>query len=162
LGEEIATSDDDDAAVPAIDNDRGCRAGEEGCDAASSDETGFGASCPAEVVGGVILAESVKGFFAVDGGVAPTCLSLAFAAVSEANWRINGLFFKLGIADVSFCRSIISRSAAGLEEFDIGVESVSFPEGVPAADPGAELPPNPGFAGVLVTEVEVLGTEPMF
>ena len=110
----------------------------------------------------MIFTESVKGFFAVDGDVTPTCLSLAFAAVSEANWRINGLLFKLGMPAVSFCRSVISRSAAGLEAFDVGATSVSFPEGVPAADPGAELPPNPGFAGVLVTEVEVVGTEPMF
>lgn len=110
----------------------------------------------------MLFAGSVESFLAVDGGVDPTCFSLAFAAVSEANWRINGLFFKLGIPAVSFCRSAISRSAAGLEEFDIGVASVSFPEGVPTADPGVEFPPNPGFAGVLVTEVEVVGTEPMF
>ncbi len=102
-----------------------------------------------------LFAGSVDGFFT--SAVDPICLSLAFAAVSEANWRINGLFFKLGMPAVSFCRSAISRSAAGLEEFDIGAASVTFPEGVPTADPGAELPPNPGFAGVLVTEVEVVG-----
>ena len=108
----------------------------------------------------MIFAGSVDGFF--PSAVDPICLSLAFAAVSEANWRINGLFFKLGMPAVSFCRSAISRSAAGLEEFDIGAASVTFPEGVPTADPGAELPPNPGFAGVLVTEVEVVGTGPTF
>jgi len=109
-----------------------------------------------------MFVESVEGFFDADEGVPPTCLSLAFAAVSEANWRINGLFFKLGILAVSFCRSAISRSAAGLDEFDVGVLNVSFPEGVPAADAVVEPPPNPGLAGVLVTEVEVVGTEPMF
>ena len=50
LGDEGATSDNDDAAVSAIEDDRGCWVSEEGCGAAPSDETGFGGSCPAEVV----------------------------------------------------------------------------------------------------------------
>jgi len=47
FGEEMATSDDDDAVVPAIEDNRGRWVGDEGCDAALSDDSGFGA---AEVV----------------------------------------------------------------------------------------------------------------
>lgn len=60
---------------------------------------------------------------------------------------------------VSFCRSAISRSAAGEEALLWGVPTASL-EGVPDADPAGV--PKPGFAGVEVTEVEVVGTSPMF
>lgn len=72
---------------------------------------------------------------------------------------MKGLFFMLPILAVSFCRSAISRSAAGEEALLWGVPIASF-DGVPDAEPAGD--PKPGFAGVDVTEVEVVGTSPMF
>lgn len=85
--------------------------------------------------------------------------AFALLAASLASCFINGLFRMLPILAVSFCLSAISRSAAGEEALLWGVAMPSL-EGVPAAEPAGE--PNPGFAGVEVTEVEVVGTSPMF
>lgn len=112
-------------------------------------------SAPEVLLAGVFVVSLSDG----GGFVFPNVRPFATPAASPANCRMNGLFLMLPMLAVSFCRSATSRSAAGEDALLCGVSTASF-EGVPAAEPGVD--PKPGFAGVDVTDVAVVGTSPIF